>query len=249
MIDPKYVITHSNPKSPISEAYRVLRTNIRFSNLDRALKIIVVTSTGPAEGKTTTVSNMAVTFSQAGSRVLLIDADLRKPKLHKVFGLDGKRGLTNAIIEDDNYSDYINKGVFDSLDILTCGIIPPNPSEILSSNAMKKLMDCLKKDYDYVFVDTPPVGTVTDAAVLSTVADGTVLVALSGKVQVDGIKRARELLLKVNANIIGVVLNKLDRNAHGNYYYYYYYYYGENENSMSKKRRRKKPKILEKIEV
>jgi capsular exopolysaccharide synthesis family protein len=180
--------------------------------------------------------------------VLLIDADLRKPKLHKVFRLDGKSGLTNAIIENDNYSDYINKGVFDNLDILTCGIIPPNPSELLSSNAMKKLMDCLREDYDYIFIDTPPVGTVTDAAVLSTIADGTILVALSGKVQVDGIKRARELLLKVNANIIGVVLNRLDKNVYGNYYYYYHYYYGEDDKSMSKKRHRRKPKILEKIE-
>lgn len=245
MLDEKTVVTHSNPKSPISEAFRVLRTNVQYSSFDKPLKTIVVTSSGPYEGKTTTIANLAVTFAQMGSRVLLIDSDLRKPRVHKIFGVSNKNGLTNFLALHGNYSDYVIKCDVANLDILTCGAIPPNPSELLTSNAMKDFVKKAAEDYDIVFLDAPPVGNVTDAAIISTFTDGTILVASSGTVEIEAIKRAKELLSKVNANIIGVVLNKLDKNSKGNYYYYYQYYYGEdgqgNPHRSKKHKRRKKP--------
>lgn len=243
-MDSRIPITHTNPKSPISEAYRVLRTNIQYSSFDTPLKAIIVTSAGPGEGKTTTIINLAITFAQMGSRVLLIDADLRRPKVHKVLGIDNRTGITNFLAIHDNYQKYINKCPVENLDILTSGAIPPNPSELLNSNAMKQFIQKTKEDYDIIFIDSPPIGTVTDAAILSTIVDGTILVAASGVVERDALVRAKELLSKVKANIIGVVLNKLDKNAQGNYYYYYYYYYGENNETQSgrKTKRRRKPR-------
>ncbi|WP_094549307.1 CpsD/CapB family tyrosine-protein kinase [Petroclostridium xylanilyticum] len=234
------LIAHTNPKSPISEAYRVLRTNIQFSSVDKPLKVIVVTSAGPGEGKTTTMANLAITFAQSGSRTLLIDADLRKPKVHRTFYLSNQKGMTNVLAQHDDYKQHIQKSAAENLDVLTSGPIPPNPSELLSSNSMKQFIEKVRQDYDIVLIDAPPVGTVTDAAILSTIVDGTMLVTASGQVEIEAAQRAKELLEKVKANIIGVVLNKLSKNAQGNYYYYYYYYYGEDEDKAKKKR--KKPR-------
>lgn len=242
MIDKNIVVTHSDPKSPVSEAYRVLRTNIQYSSVDKPLKTIVVTSSGPMEGKTTTVVNLAVTFAQAGSKVLLIDSDMRKPKLHKIFVMSNTRGLTNLLAEHDDYKKYIRSTDVPNLDILTCGTIPPNPSELLSSNSMKQFMQEASMDYDMIFMDSPPVVNVTDAAIISTFVDGTILVAYSGHVETGALKRAKELLDKVNANILGVVLNKLDKNAGANYYYYQNNYYGD-EGKGRKKGRRSKRKM------
>ncbi len=238
------LITHSKPKSPISEAYRVLRTNIQFSSIDKPLKVIAVTSTGPGEGKTTTVSNLAVTFAQSGSKTLVIDADLRKPTIHRAFGLLNTTGLTNVLVQHYDYTDCLHAYPEGALDLLLCGAIPPNPSELLSSIIMKNFIQKIRNDYDIIIIDTPPVGTVTDAAILSTIVDGTILVVSSGKIEYDSAARAKELLQKVNANIIGVVLNNLVKNAQGNYYYYYYYYYGENnEGAASKTRKKNRRKI------
>lgn len=235
------LITYNNPKSPISEAYRVLRTNIQYSSIDNPLKVIVVTSSGPGEGKSTTVINTAITFAQAGSKVLVIDGDLRKPKIHKLMGLENKNGLTNILASKGDFKESIKQVGINGIEIITCGAIPPNPSELLSSKQMKMLIQQLREEYDLIMIDAPPVGNVTDAAILSTICDGTILVTASGQVDVASVKRAKELLQKVNANIVGVVLNKLDKNSKGNYYYYYYYYYGEQENSDSKKSRKRKP--------
>ncbi len=237
-MEDKSIITLSNPKSPISEAYRVLRTNIQYSSVDKPLRILNVTSAGPEEGKTTTVLNTAITFAQSGNRVLVIDGDMRKPKLHKLLGVSNNNGLTNVLANRADYREYVKKTRVEGLEILTCGAIPPNPSELLESNQMKLLISKLREDYDLIVFDAPPVGSVTDAAILSTLVDGTILVAASGTVERDNLKRAKELLQKVNANIIGVVLNKLDKGTKGNYYYYNYYYYGES--SSDKKSRRKK---------
>lgn len=240
MLDKNIVITHSDPKSPVSEAYRVLRTNIQYSSIDKPLKSIVVTSSSPMEGKTTTVVNLAVTFAQTGSRVLLIDSDMRKPKLHKIFVMSNTRGLTNLLAEHDDYKRYVRSTDVPSLDLLTCGTIPPNPSELLSSNSMKQFMQEVSMDYDMIFMDSPPVVNVTDAAIISTFVDGTILVAYSGNVETGALKRAKELLDKVNANILGVVLNKLDKKAGANYYYYQYNYYGDEGKVRKKGRQRKK---------
>jgi protein-tyrosine kinase len=232
------LITHTDPKSPVSEAYRVLRTNIQYSSVDNPLKSIVITSTGPMEGKTTTVANLAITFAQAGSRVLLIDTDLRKPKVHKVFMLSNESGLTNLLTAKNGSESLIRHHKEKNLHILTSGTIPPNPSELLNSNAMRNFIAKVKEEYDMVLLDSPPVGSVTDASIISTYVDGTILVVKSGKVEVDAVKKARETLERVNANIIGVVLNNLDKKALGNKYYYSYYY---SEDDTGKKKRKRSP--------
>lgn len=245
MLEENTIITHTDPKSPVSEAYRVLRTNIQYSSVDKPLKTIVVTSAGPMEGKTTTIANLAVTFAQAGSKVLLIDTDLRKPKVHKVFTLLNSRGLTNLLTSKDGFVSFIRHDVVENLDILTSGTIPPNPSEVLNSNSMRDFLEKVKAEYDIILLDSPPVGSVTDASIISTYVDGTILVAKSGKVEIDAVKRAKETLEKVNANIIGVVLNNLDKKTLGNNYYYQYYYSEENAG----KKRRKKKKIENAITI
>lgn len=236
MLDANVVVTHCDPKSPVSEAYRVLRTNIQYSGVDKPMKTIVVTSSGPVEGKTTTIVNLAVTFAQAGCRVLLIDSDMRKPKLHKVFVIPNTKGLTNLLIEHGDYRDYVQDCDVPNLEILTCGTIPHNPSELLSSRTMRELLEKVKQDYDIVFLDAPPVGSVTDAAVISTFVDGMILVAYAGHVKIGSLRLTKELLEKVNANILGVVLNQLDRNVGSNYYYYHDYYYGEDGKTKGKRK-------------
>lgn len=238
MLNNDKLVTFSSPKSPVAEAYRVLRTNIQFSSIDNPLKTVLVTSSGPGEGKTTTVSNLAIVLAQSGAKVLLIDADLRKPKIHKVFDLQNQQGLTSILAESKPFISFVNDTVMENLHIITCGPLPPNPSELLGSKKMKAFIEEVKGCYDMVLLDTPPAGTVTDAVVMSTVADGVILVAASGQVTIDAVSRAKGLLTKVNANIIGVVLNKLEKNANGNYYYYYYYYYGEDERKASKRKRK-----------
>ncbi len=236
MIEQNRLIALTNPKSPISEAYRVVRTNIQFSSADKQLKVMVITSSGPEEGKTTTISNLAIMFAHSHGKVLLIDADLRRPKVHKLFEVSNAVGLTNTLIKQGEYTDYISHTSMDNLDILSAGPIPPNPSELLSSNSMKELIDKVRNDYDIVFIDSPPVGTVTDSAILSTIVDGTILVTASAKVEIEAAKRAKELLCKVNANIIGVILNMLQKHEKGNYYYSYY---GEEEYKSFNKRNEK----------
>ncbi len=226
MIEQNRLITFTNPKSPISEAYRVIRTNIQFSSADKPLKVILVTSSGPGEGKTTTISNLAIMFAQSYGKVLLMDGDLRKPRVHKVFGVSNVVGLTNTLVKQGEYTEYISRTEMENLHILSSGPIPPNPSELLSSNSMKELISRVRDDYEVVFIDSPPVGTVTDSAILSTIVDGTILVAASDNVEIEAAKRAKGLLEKVNANIIGVILNMLEKNGKGNYYYSYY---GEEE--------------------
>ncbi|NLY43116.1 MAG: CpsD/CapB family tyrosine-protein kinase, partial [Clostridiaceae bacterium] len=194
------------------------------------------------EGKTTTVANLAITFAQSGSKTLLVDCDLRKPKLHRIFGLSNEYGITTILAKRESYNMHLRESSIENLHVLTSGPIPPNPSELLSSNSMKQLLESLRKEYDIMLIDAPPVGTVTDAAILSALVDGTILVAYSGHVEIEALQRARDLLDKVNANIIGVVLNRLAKNAQGNYYYYYYYYYGEDKQKQKKRRRKKRIK-------
>lgn len=231
------IIAHTYPKSPIAEAYRTLRTNIQYSNIDRKIKTLVITSSGPMEGKTTTAVNLASTFAHQGSRVLLIDSDLRKPKVHEFFLFTNKNGLTNLIASHDDYKEYIVTCSIPNLDLLTSGIIPPNPSEILASDSMKQFIQQVSSDYDIVIIDAPPVGIVTDAAIISTYVDGTILVANSGRVEIGAIKQAKGLLEQVNANIIGVVLNKLEK-SDGKNKYSYQYYYGRRDTEKTKIKRR-----------
>lgn len=236
----KELISLSNPKSPISEAYRTLRTNIQFSSFDKEIKCIVITSSGPGEGKTTTITNLAITMAQSNKKVLLIDADLRKPQVHKRFEINNQRGLTNVLAQHIPLEDAVQRTSLEGLDILTSGPKPPNPSEILGSNSMKEFIKEAVEKYDRVMIDAPPVGVVTDPAILSTIADGTILVVSSGKTYIEEAQRAKQLLQNVNANILGVVMNKIPVNGKGYYGYYYYHYYEEDEVAVTSKRKRRK---------
>lgn len=232
------LISISNPKSPVAEAYRTLRTNIQFSSFDKELKSILITSSGPGEGKTTTICNLAVAMAQSGNKILLIDCDLRKSTVHKVFGLNNKSGLTNILAQRLSCQEVVQKTVVAGLDILTSGPKPPNPAELVGSNTMKEFISQMTKEYDRVLIDAPPVGIVTDAALLSTIADGTILVVAAGQVNIEAAQRSKSLLQKVNANILGVLLNKISVEGRG-YYGYYYYDHEDGENSNTKNRSKK----------
>ena len=195
------MITIENPKSPIAEAYRTLRTNIQFSDLDKTLKTILVTSSGPAEGKTTTISNLAVTMGQMNRKVLLIDCDLRKSDIHKKFNLSNKRGLTNVLAQKIHPSEIIQKTEIEGLDILTVGPVPPNPSELLGSQAMKDFLSEISKEYDRVLIDAPPIGVVTDAGVLASEVDGVILVVAAKEIPIEEVQRSKQLLENVKAKI------------------------------------------------
>lgn len=219
----KDIIVQSNPKSPISESYRTLRTNIQFANVDQTIRTILVTSTSPGEGKTTTLTNLAVAMAQDGKNILVIDCDMRKPRIHKVFEISNKKGLSDILMKRCNAEEAIIKVPEGNLDVITAGIIPENPSELLNSASMRSFMDTMRNMYDYVFVDTPPVIPVTDAMIMSRYIDGVVLVISHGKTQIDMAKSAVDQLQSVKANILGVTLNRIpvtDSKAYYNYYYY-----------------------------
>jgi len=212
-----------NPKSPISEAYRMLRTNIQFANVDRVVKTILFTSAGPAEGKTSTVTNVGITMAQAGKKVLIIDADMRKPSIHKALKLQNRFGLSNTLVELANCECYIVHTLQEGLDVITMGPIPPNPSELLGSQRMKTILGELTRHYDYILIDSPPVLPVTDAAILAQIVDGVILVIAANSTSHEHAIRAKEKLSGVGAKIIGVVLNKIKTKSKDKYYYYYHY--------------------------
>jgi capsular exopolysaccharide synthesis family protein len=230
------VVTINNPKSPVSEAYRTLRTNLQFSSLDHKLQTLVVTSSGPSEGKTTTASNLAVAMAQGGGKTILIDCDQRKPKLHKMFGLSNMTGLSNLLIGETSLEGALQETEVENLYILPAGTRPPNPAELLGSSRMESFMKDLKKEFDNIILDTPPVIMVTDAQILTKYADGSVLVVASGEADREAAARAKELLEKVGSRILGVVLNKLDTTRKGYYSHYYQYYYGNDADKKGKKK-------------
>ncbi|AEB75386.1 CpsD/CapB family tyrosine-protein kinase [Clostridium botulinum] len=232
------LIVEKEPKSIAAEAYRTLRTNIQYSSFDKELKTIIVTSSGPSEGKSTTSGNLALSMAQSDRKVLLVDCDLRKPTVHKKFHISNEKGLSNYLVGEALFEEVIVK-YNENLSLLPAGTIPPNPAEMVASKKMKSFLDSLKGKFDCVLIDTPPVIAVTDAQILSTVVDGVLLVAASGQAEKEAATRAKELLLKVNANILGVVLTKVPLNEGKGYGYSYYYYYG-NEDEESKKGRRHK---------
>ena len=219
------IFTFKNPKSLISEAFRSLRTNIQFSSIDNPIRSLVITSSGPEEGKSTISINIAIIMAQAEKRVLLIDSDLRKPMLNKAFNINSFKGLTNILVENVDYMDVLHEvSEISGLDVIGSGPIPPNPAELLGSDKMKLFIEDMTEKYDMVILDAPPIGLVTDSAILSTIVDGTILVCAVGEADIDGTKRAKDLLNKVNSNILGVVLNKVPI-GDGYYKYYYGQYY------------------------
>lgn len=223
----KELIVNTKPKSPISESYRSIRTNIQFANLDKNLQTIMVTSPTAREGKTTTLSNVALAMADADHRVLIVDCDMRKPRIHKVFEISNTYGMAEILLHGGDYKKALNPTSNENLHIITAGKIPSNPSELLYSNAMKNLIQNLKKDFEYIFIDAPPVVPVTDAAIMSNYVDGVILVCASGVIEIELAQKAKESLENVNANILGVVLNKI--NIKNDKYSSYYYYYGEED--------------------
>lgn len=220
-----HLITHLSPKSPVAEAYRVLRTGIQFAKLDRKIKSIVVASGAPKEGKSTTSSNLAITMAKADFKTVLLDTDLRRPVLHRVFGVKREPGLTDYLFDRAEINEIFKQTEVENLYLVPCGIVPPNPSELLGSEKMKEFIEYLKLNYDMVIFDTPPLVAVTDALILANQVDGVLLVASAGKTEIDVITKAREMIHRVGGNVIGVLLNNFDASAtYGTYYRYYRYY-------------------------
>jgi capsular exopolysaccharide synthesis family protein len=215
------LITKLDPMSTISEQYRTIRTNINFSSVDKEITTIMVTSSGPGEGKSTTVANLAVVFAQQGNRVLLVDADLRKPTVHYTFNFANTTGFTSVLTNEVPLDEAIRKTDVENLSVLTCGPIPPNPSELLGSKSMERFLETAKREFSIVIFDTPPVLAVTDAQVLANQCDGTILVVGSEKTEKEQAVKTKELLLSANGTLLGVVLNnKKIQGKDSNYYYY-----------------------------
>ncbi|UOQ50316.1 CpsD/CapB family tyrosine-protein kinase [Gracilibacillus caseinilyticus] len=215
----RHLITKLNPRSPITEQYKTIRTNLQFSSVDGDLKTMLVTSSGPSEGKSSTTANLAIVFAQQGKKVLLIDADMRKPTLHYTFRMDNRRGLSSVLVGESILEESASSSDVEGLDLLSCGPIPPNPSELLGSRAMENMIGRAKEEYDIILFDTPPVLAVTDAQILANICDGAVMVVRSNQTENDAAIKAKELLEVGNAKLLGVVLN--DREQNKAHYYYY----------------------------
>lgn len=200
-----------NPNSPISEAYRTLRTNIQFSSVDRSIQILMVASAQAGEGKSTVISNLAIAYAQEGKRVLLIDTDLRKPSLYRIFSLTNHCGLSNLLSDQSNLQEVIKESYISNLSLITSGPTPPHPAEMLGSLKMKKLLEELQEQYDMILLDTPPLLAVTDGLIVSSLCDGVVLVIHAGKVKKAYVRKAKEKLDYVQANIVGAVFNQMQR--------------------------------------
>jgi capsular exopolysaccharide synthesis family protein len=209
------LITLTDPRSPAAEAYRTLRTNLTFfAALDRPVETLVVTSAGRDEGKCQVLSNLAVTMAQGERRTILVDADLRDPQLHEVFGVANDRGLTTMILEEEALDDppLLDVGV-ENLLLIPSGPLPPNPADVLGSRKMEQAIAAFRQRADVILFDAPPVVAVTDAAVLGTKVDGVLLVVSAGRTRREHAQRAKALLERVNVRIIGAVLNEAERVA------------------------------------
>lgn len=214
------LITITNPRSPVSEAFRTLRTNLEFTSLDKPLRSMVVTSAAPEEGKSTTLANLAVAMAQAGKKVILVDCDLRRPSLHQIFNARPAPGLSNMMRDDALMNQPpLQETQVPNLFLLTSGTIPPNPAELVASRRMSDVIAALHQRADIVLFDAPPVIAVTDAAVLASKVDAVLLVVSAGKTKRDHAKKAKMLLDKVNAHLIGTVLTNVKGEA--SLYQYY----------------------------
>lgn len=240
-VPPEMVVLNS-PKSTASEAYRGIRTNILFSSAESEPQVIMVTSSGPQEGKTITSSNLAITMAQSGNKVVLLDCDMRRPRVNKLFGISRNRGMTNLLVEKTDLKLTVFNTSVPNLHVIPSGPIPPNPSEILGSKRMEELIEVLRKNFTRIIIDTPPITAVTDAALLGKLSDGVVLVVRANRTVRDMAKTGLEQLTAVGAKLLGVVLNGVGMGRGSYYYYQYYYYYGDEGYQEKKSRRKKKTK-------
>ncbi|MDW0116315.1 CpsD/CapB family tyrosine-protein kinase [Sporosarcina thermotolerans] len=219
------LIAHNDPRSVNSEQFRTIRTGIDFSMPDKELETLLITSAAPSEGKSTVAANIAVVYAQNGKKVLLVDADLRKPTVHYTFSLVNNVGLTNLLAKNTTLQVAVKKSEVEGLDILTCGSIPPNPAELLGSKSMDNVIEMLKEHYDLVIFDAPPLLSVTDGQILGQKCDGIILVVSAGSTEKENIVKAKEALALTKTTILGVVLNNFTLTKD----HYYYNYYGAEE--------------------
>lgn len=214
------LIMNVNRRSNISEGFRNLRTNIQFSGWNQRLQVLSVTSTQAGEGKTTTISNLAVAYAQEGKRVLLVDADLRHPSLQTVFNVQNKTGLSNILANQNSYLEMIHNTTIDNLFLVTAGPVPPNPTELLSSGKLKEVLESWRESFDVILIDTSPVAAMADGLIVASVSDGVVLVVQAGKVKRESVRKTKEKLELAKASILGVVLNnkKYSKSESSQYY-------------------------------
>lgn len=213
-----------NPKSVFSEAIRTLRTNIQFSLSANNAKVFMITSSLPSDGKSFISSNLAVAFAMTDMKVLLIDADMRKGRLHRIFNVDNQKGLSNLLLDEvKNYKSYVKKTKFDNISLIPIGIIPPNPSELLNSNKFKDLINAVKKSYDLVILDTPPIESVTDSLIIAKNVDEAVIVSSYKKTPMEDLVDSKKALESTGVKIAGVVINKMEHRRNSKYYYNKYY--------------------------
>lgn len=218
----KVLMVTANSRSPAAEAYRTLRTNLQFAGVDKPIQKVLVTGPTPGCGKSTTLANLGITLAHTGASVLLIDTDLRRPALHRMFKFRNDHGITNILFDSDLSPEMaIYKSLIENLYILSSGPVPPNPSELLAAEKFRHLVEKLAASFDYLLFDSPPVNAVTDAAILSQLVDATIFVVRYGQVKKDEAAHALEQLKKVDANIIGAVMNAAPTD-NGVYYYYEY---------------------------
>ena len=231
---PMDLVVHEQPKSAVAECCRSVRTNLLFMSPDKPLRSILVTSSGPQDGKTTAAVSLAVAMAENGKRVLLLDADMRRPRVHKVFNVGNGMGLSSLILGQGKLEDAVKTTQVPNLSVMACGPVPPNPAELLHTDAFAGILGKLGERHDIVIIDSPPVGAVSDAVVLATQVDGTVFVLKAGNTSRDHARRSLRALLDVKARVFGAILNDLDledRRYGGYYYYERYGYYGERKES------------------
>ncbi len=217
------LIVLNNPKSPVTEAYRSIRSNLNFMSPDKPLKTLVITSSGVAEGKSLTLVNLALSIAQNDKKVIIIDADLRKPMQHKFFEMTNFNGLSSILTGEIDFEEALRKTNVEGVSLITTGVIPPNPAELLASRKMEEVIKRAREEADMVLIDTPPVIAVTDASILANKVDGVILVVASHQTPDQILVKSHEILEKSQANILGVVLNKYPVQKDNQYYHYYYY--------------------------
>src|SRR5699024_1395895 len=219
----RHLITKLNPRSPISEQYRTIRTNLQFASIDKELRSILITSAAPSEGKSMTTANLALVYAQQGKKVLIVDADLRKPTVHYTLRLDNLSGITTILAGEDGLFNAIQESSVEILGVISSGPNPPSPAELLASSRMKQVLAEAKQYYGLIIIDSPPVLPVTDAQILANLVDGSLLVIRSRQTEYESAEKAIEALERSTSKILGTVLNDRDKKDSNSYYYYHSY--------------------------